>query len=87
LCRALHFFGTLTGVIIAVYAVLTMHPLWLLAAPVAGYGASWIGHFFVEKNRPATFTYPLWSFRGDFKMLGLMLRGRLWSGDPLTQPR
>jgi hypothetical protein len=41
---------------------------------------AWIGHFFVEKNRPATFTYPLWSFIGDWKMLALMLMGRLKTG-------
>ena len=51
---------------------------WLFPlAFVPGYAFAWIGHFFVEKNRPATFTYPLWSFLGDWKMLALMLTGKL----------
>jgi len=41
------------------------------------YGLAWIGHFFIEKNRPATFQYPFWSFVGDFKMYGLMWQGKM----------
>jgi hypothetical protein len=44
---------------------------------IPGYGAAWIGHFFIEKNRPATFQHPLWSFMGDYKMIALMLSGRM----------
>jgi hypothetical protein len=44
---------------------------------VAGYSFAWLGHFFVEKNRPATFTYPVWSLRGDFVMWWKMLNGTL----------
>lgn len=74
--RALHFLGT-TLVIAALFAAALLSPWWLLAAPVVGYGPAWIAHFFVEKNRPATFTYPAWSLRADFRMFGLMLRGRM----------
>jgi hypothetical protein len=75
-CRALHFTGTSLVLASLALAVLDS-PLWLLAAPVAGYGFAWLGHFAFEKNRPATFTYPLWSLRGDFRMYRLMLRGRM----------
>jgi hypothetical protein len=74
--RALHFVGT-TLVLGAVAASVLVSPLYLLAAPLAGYGFAWVGHFFFEKNRPATFTYPLWSLRGDFRMYRLTWLGRM----------
>lgn len=75
--RALHYVGTTAVIGTAVTAAVTMNPTWLLLAPVAGYGCAWVGHFFVEKNKPATFTYPLWSLRADFKMYGMALRGKM----------
>ncbi len=74
--RAWHFAGT-TMVLGSLAAGVAVAPVWALLAPVVGYGPAWIGHFFFEKNRPATFTYPLWSLRGDFRMYRLMLTGRM----------
>ncbi len=63
--RILHFIGT-TAAGACVLGGLVTKRRWLLAvAPVAGYGPAWISHFFIEKNKPATFTYPLWSLKAD----------------------
>ena len=75
--RALHYLGTSIGVALAIYALLYGKWLWLLGLPLAGYFFAWLAHFGVEKNRPATFTYPLWSLRADFRMWWLWLTGRL----------
>ena len=75
--RALHYIGTTLVVAIAAFALVTGR-WWLLALlPVAGYFFAWLAHFRVERNRPATFTYPLWSLAADFKMWWLWLTGRL----------
>src|SRR5262245_8102175 len=74
--RGLHFVGTTLVLACLVAGALLSPPLWLLM-PFAGYGFAWAGHFFFEKNKPATFTYPLWSLRGDFRMYRLMLLGRM----------
>ncbi|WP_447765319.1 Mpo1-like protein [Sphingopyxis panaciterrae] len=75
--RALHYVGTSLVVLIAVAAVVSGRWGWLVALPLAGYFFAWVAHFGVEKNRPATFTYPLWSLAADFRMWGLWLTGRL----------
>jgi hypothetical protein len=74
--RALHFAGSTMALGSLAAAVLTS-PWFVPAAFVLGYGPAWVGHFFFEKNRPATFTYPLWSLRGDLRMYRLMLTGRM----------
>src|SRR5439155_20605234 len=61
--RALHVLGSTLFLVCGVLGVL-VSPGWLLAMPVAGYSFAWIGHFFFERNKPATFTHPLWSLRG-----------------------
>ncbi|MCO4763365.1 MAG: DUF962 domain-containing protein [Myxococcales bacterium] len=77
LCRKLHFVGTSLALASLGAAAVTGNPLFALGAPIAGYGFAWYGHFIVERNRPATFTYPLWSLRGDFRMFKLTLQGKL----------
>jgi hypothetical protein len=72
--RILHFVGT-TGAMACVAGGLLTKRRWLLAlAPVVGYGPSWIGHYFVEGNKPATFKYPVWSLRADMVMWWKMVR-------------
>ncbi|MEP5938124.1 MAG: DUF962 domain-containing protein [Erythrobacter sp.] len=75
--RAFHYFGTTLVVLIAITALVTGRWAVLALAPVAGYFFAWVAHFTIEKNRPATFTYPLWSFAADFRMWFLWLTGRL----------
>ncbi len=75
--RTLHFAGTTLSLAL-LFAAVALHDGWLVpAAVVCGYAFAWVGHFFVEHNRPATFEYPLWSLAADWKMWALALTGRL----------
>lgn len=76
-CRRLHFAGSSLIVLLVVYAAINSawNLLWFI--PVIGYGFAWIGHFFFEHNRPATFKYPLFSLLGDWVMFKDMLIGRV----------
>ena len=76
-CRRMHFVGTTLVVVCLGMALFTRNTWWLAGALVAGYGFAWIGHFFFEHNRPATFTYPLYSFIGDWVMFKDLLTGKI----------
>jgi hypothetical protein len=76
LTRRLHFTGTTLGALIAAFGVLTGRRKLLAAWPIVGYGFAWPSHWFVEGNNPASFGHPVWSLRGDFAMIGHLLRGR-----------
>jgi hypothetical protein len=76
-CRRLHFVGTCLVLATVITALVTRNPTWLLAAPVAGYGFAWVGHFGFEKNRPATFSHPWYSLAGDFVLFRDILIKRI----------
>ena len=75
--RRLHFIGSslVLGCLLA--AVTTGNAWWLLGAPLCGYGFAWVGHFFFERNQPATFTHPVYSFIGDWVMYKDILTGKI----------
>ena len=76
-CRVLHYTGTLSAISIISYAIWSSQYSLIPLAFVAAYGQAWIGHFFFEHNKPATFKYPLWSFMGDWVMIKDFLTGRI----------
>ncbi|MFT3858496.1 MAG: DUF962 domain-containing protein [Aquabacterium sp.] len=76
-CRRLHVIGSLGVLALLAYALVSGQWLWLLMLPVLGYGFAWVGHFRFERNKPATFQYPLYSLMGDWVMLWQVLTGQL----------
>ena len=74
--RRLHFVGSCGVLVLLAIAAWQRNGWWLLAALVCGYGFAWVGHFFFEKNRPATFKYPLWSLMGDFRLFFETVSGK-----------
>ena len=77
LTRALHFIGTSLGIALLVYFIVTGRWYYFPLFFVVGYAFAWFAHFVVEKNRPATFKYPLWSLVSDFRMMWFMVIGRM----------
>jgi hypothetical protein len=75
--RRLHFVGTSIAIALLVSAVLTQR-WWLVAlAGVEGYALAWVGHFFFEHNKPATFKYPRYSFMGDWRLWWEIVTGKI----------
>jgi hypothetical protein len=75
-CRVLHFTGTSLFFVFLVTALYTGNYALLWLCPLMGYGFAWVGHFFFEKNKPATFRYPLWSLASDFVLYFQILAGK-----------
>lgn len=75
--RRIHFVGSALVLLCFILWMATGDWRWLIAAPVCGYGFAWIGHLAFEKNRPATFTHPLYSLMGDWLMFWQILTGRI----------
>ncbi len=75
--RRLHFIGSCGVLLLLVMSLVTRSYAWLVLMPICGYGFAWAGHFFFEKNKPATFTHPLWSLMGDWVMFKDILTGKI----------
>jgi hypothetical protein len=76
-CRRLHFAGSLLALAALAAAIVTRNAWWLAGVPLAGYGLAWIGHFFFEKNRPATLSHPFYSLLGDCALLRDLVTGKV----------
>lgn len=76
-CRRLHFIGSTVILFLVLYILLTASWFLILFIPLVGYGFAWVGHFFYEKNKPATFTYPIYSLIGDWVMFKDILTGKI----------
>lgn len=74
--RVLHFIGTALIAVWIILAVVTSNAWWLVLIPIGGYGFAWVGHAFFERNKPATFQYPLYSLASDFILFWRLLTGR-----------
>ena len=75
--RLLHFIGSSLGLACFVMFLYTLNLWYLLLGLLCGYGFAWAGHFCLENNKPASFSYPLWSFMADWKMWYCMLTGTI----------
>ena len=75
--RRMHFLGSALALLCLLILAVTGEPWWLLAALIAGYGFAWVAHLAIEKNRPATFRHPLYSFMGDWVMFWQILTGKI----------
>ena len=77
-CRTLHFIGTLLGLLFAILVFVAFNnKWWALASPLWGYAFGFIGHYFFEHNKPATFKNPFYSFAADLVMFVQLLTGKI----------
>ncbi|HMJ47677.1 MAG TPA: DUF962 domain-containing protein [Ferruginibacter sp.] len=77
--RLLHFSGTFILIAALIAGCITGKWIFFVLIPIVGYGFAWIGHYFIERNKPATFTYPLYSLASDFVMFWHILTGQIGS--------
>lgn len=75
--KVMHFIGTSLFFVTLTICIYFANPWLIFSVIVTPYLFAWIGHFFIEKNKPATFQYPLWSLAGDFKMYFELMTGKL----------
>ena len=75
--RAIHVGATSAAVVVGGAGIVSLNPLLAAAAPVIGYGPAWASHFLIEKNKPASFGHPFWSFRADLRQVRKFFVGRL----------
>ena len=75
--RVFHYIGSALALIVLAGVILTQTWWAVILVPVSGYFFAWVSHAFVERNKPATFTYPLWSLIGDYRMFFLAMMGKL----------
>jgi len=74
--RVLHFIGTLMVFFVIGYVISSGKERFLWYVPIFGYGFAWLSHAIIEKNKPATFKYPIWSLISDFKLFFELLIGK-----------
>ena len=75
--RRLHFIGSSLAILMLILLLITGKLILVALIPTVGYGFAWVGHFFFEKNKPASFKKPLWSFMGDCKMYSEIFSGKI----------
>lgn len=75
--RSLHFIGTFLVIACLIAGIITGKWVLFVIIPLCGYGFAWVGHFFFEKNKPATFVYPLYSLGSDFVMFWHIITGQI----------
>lgn len=84
--RIFHFIGTLLVFFVIGYVISSGKERFLWYVPIFRYGFAWFSHAVIEKNKPATFRYPLWSLISDFRLFFELLTGKEKFNSPATPP-